>query len=93
MALPEYAKAKADRDVLFLIGGMSIEERRRVVVYEPGTGRLRIVLASFPAGGVGLNLQWANLVIFLDRNWNPQVCVLLLLLPKKKKKKILGIHS
>jgi SNF2 family DNA or RNA helicase len=70
LALPQYAKTKADRDVLFLIDGMSIKEHRQVVVYEPNTGRLCIVLASFPAGGMCLNLQWANLVIFLDRNWN-----------------------
>jgi SNF2 family DNA or RNA helicase len=32
-----------------------------------------ILLTTFPVGGVGLNLQNFNQVIFLDRHFNPQV--------------------
>jgi SNF2 family DNA or RNA helicase len=32
-----------------------------------------VMLLSLRAGGVGLNLQAADTVIFLDTDWNPQI--------------------
>jgi SNF2 family DNA or RNA helicase len=32
-----------------------------------------VILISYGAGGVGLNLQWANYVFLFDRWWNPAV--------------------
>jgi SNF2 family DNA or RNA helicase len=32
-----------------------------------------VLLISYGAGGVGLNLQWANYVFLFDRWWNPAV--------------------
>lgn len=35
--------------------------------------QIPVMLLSLRAGGVGLNLQAADTVIFLDTDWNPQV--------------------
>ena len=35
--------------------------------------RSHVILISYGAGGVGLNLQWANYVFLFDRWWNPAV--------------------
>ncbi|CAH1101434.1 unnamed protein product [Psylliodes chrysocephalus] len=34
---------------------------------------MKIILLSLTAGGVGLNLVWANHLILLDLHWNPQL--------------------
>ena len=52
-------------------GGLSIEQRERVIETfrnDPGPHAL---LVSLQAGGVGLNLQEASTVILFDRWWNP----------------------
>lgn len=54
-------------------GGLSQERRDEVVRQfedEPGP---RILLVSLRAGGLGLNLQAADLVVVFDRWWNPAV--------------------
>ena len=54
-----------------LHGGLSMEERERIISgfrYEPGPQAL---LVSLKAGGVGLNLPEASTVILFDRWWNP----------------------
>jgi ATP-dependent DNA helicase len=35
--------------------------------------QIPVMLLSLRAGGVGLNLQAADTVIFLDTDWNPQI--------------------
>lgn len=54
--------------VTVLNGGMSVEERDRA--QEAFTGEAR-VLVSTEAGGEGLNLQVAHLVVNFDIPWNP----------------------
>jgi SNF2 family DNA or RNA helicase len=54
-------------------GGLSENERQRVLAEfesEPGP---RVLLISLRAGGVGLNLNAASMVIMFDRWWNPAV--------------------
>ena len=56
-----------------LHGGLSQEERFRILASfrsEPGP---RALLVSLRAGGVGLNLQEASTVILFDRWWNPAI--------------------
>jgi SNF2 family DNA or RNA helicase len=35
--------------------------------------QIPVMLLSLRAGGVGLNLQAADTVVFLDTDWNPQI--------------------
>ena len=35
--------------------------------------QVAVLLLSLRAGGVGLNLQAADTVVFLDTDWNPQI--------------------
>lgn len=54
-------------------GGLSAEERAAAVAAfenEPGP---RALLVSLRAGGVGLNLPSADMVVLFDRWWNPAV--------------------
>lgn len=54
-------------------GGLGADERDVIVQRfekEPGP---RILLMSLRAGGIGLNLQAASLVVLFDRWWNPAV--------------------
>lgn len=54
-------------------GGLGQEERDQVVAkFEDGPGP-RCLLMSLRAGGVGLNLPSADVVIMFDRWWNPAV--------------------
>jgi len=62
------------RDIrhLRLDGQTSHEERRRrLEVFNSGNGG-DVFLLSARAGGLGLNLQTADTVIFFDLDWNPQ---------------------
>jgi SNF2 family DNA or RNA helicase len=62
------------KEVLFLHGGVSREQRARLVdrfqAAGPGPG---LFLLSLKAGGTGLNLTAANHVFHFDRWWNPAV--------------------
>ena len=54
-------------------GGLSQEARERTLdVFRRQDGP-QVLLMSLQAGGVGLNLQEASMVILLDRWWNPAV--------------------
>jgi SNF2 family DNA or RNA helicase len=59
--------------VSVLHGGMSAQERDAAVkTFEENPGP-RVILISLRAGGVGLNLNSASLVVLFDRWWNPAV--------------------
>lgn len=59
---------------LRLDGGTSAEERGNLVKQFNAPGSQTFVfLLSVRAGGVGLNLQAADTVVFYDTDWNPQM--------------------
>ena len=54
-------------------GGLSLEVREGVLDAFRKQDGPQALLMSLQAGGVGLNLQEASMVILLDRWWNPAV--------------------
>jgi non-specific serine/threonine protein kinase len=65
--------ARFGREVLFLHGGVSAEERSAMVDrFQSDSGPSLFVL-SLKAGGTGLTLTAANHVVHVDRWWNPAV--------------------
>jgi len=59
--------------VLFYYGQLDMGTRSRIIEdFEKNIGP-KILLISLKAGGVGLNLSTASLVILFDRWWNPAV--------------------
>jgi SNF2 family DNA or RNA helicase len=52
-------------------GGLSGEERDQIVHRFEHEDGPRVLLMSLRAGGVGLNLQSASVVVLFDRWWNP----------------------
>ena len=60
-------------DVPFLHGGMSKQARDRLVERFQRDDGPRVMLLSLKAGGTGLNLTAASVVVHLDRWWNPAV--------------------
>ena len=74
-------------DLLHLLGGNgsffrytridgSTDSARRnlqIRLFQDDSSDHRVMLLSTRAGGLGLNLTAANVVIFLDEDWNPQV--------------------
>ncbi len=72
------------REVLFLHGGVTKNQRDRLIQrfqgdgengsgHGPGSGGPNIFILSLKAGGTGLNLTRANHVFHFDRWWNPAV--------------------
>lgn len=57
---------------MFLHGGLSMEERERMVETFQN-GEVDVFVVSLRAGGTGLNLTAASHVIHYDRWWNPAV--------------------
>ena len=74
LQLPEHNNALGNREVYRMDGELTGNAR---VLLLDGLRRsangTKILLTTFGVGGVGLNLQMFNMVIFLDRQWNPQV--------------------
>lgn len=58
---------------LRLDGGVKIENRQPIINRFNADPNIFIFLASTRAGGVGLNLTGANVVIFYDSDWNPAI--------------------
>ncbi|HAM45052.1 MAG TPA: hypothetical protein DCM67_08550 [Propionibacteriaceae bacterium] len=54
-----------------LHGGQNVQERDEVVRWFEDRPGPRVLLASLRAGGVGLNLKSASVVVMFDRWWNP----------------------
>jgi len=66
----EYRKIK----VLRLDGTTKHEDRvDRIEVFNKKDSEYSVFILSTRAGGVGLNLQSADTVIFIDSDWNPQM--------------------
>ena len=56
------------------VGSCSAEQRELALFQFRDEGHsIPVFLLSTRAGGVGLNLQNADTVIFMDSDWNPQV--------------------
>merc|ERR1711957_268636 len=54
-----------------LDGSIKVEKRQTLVDRFNTDGRMFLFIASTRAGGVGINLTGANVVIFYDSDWNP----------------------
>merc|ERR1719346_707911 len=54
-----------------LDGSTKVEARQTLVDWFNNDDRLFLFIASTRAGGVGINLTGANVVIFYDSDWNP----------------------
>jgi len=67
------AAALKDFEPLIYTGGMSGEERDRVIQRFKSNSAHRALILSLRAGGLGLNLQEASYVFHVDRWWNPAV--------------------
>jgi hypothetical protein len=67
-------RTELDREVLFLHGGTTAQQRDAMVArFQKGDGSAPVFLLSLKAGGIGLNLTAANHVFHFDRWWNPAV--------------------
>lgn len=54
-------------------GGLNSEKRDKIIFeFENSTGP-RVLLMSIKAGGVGINLSTASMILLFDRWWNPAV--------------------
>jgi hypothetical protein len=51
----------------YLLSCVSVQTEKEARV------QIAVLLLSLRAGGVGLNLQAADTVVFLDSDWNPQI--------------------
>jgi SNF2 family DNA or RNA helicase len=67
------AASLAAFEPLSYTGGLSQQERERVIERFREDRRHRVLILSLRAGGVGLNLQEASYVFHFDRWWNPAV--------------------
>jgi len=56
-----------------LIGEIKEVERNKAIEQFQGNPEVRALLATIQAGGAGINLTAASLVVFLDKHWTPAV--------------------
>ncbi len=61
------------REGLVLHGGTAVSKRKDLIGEFQSGKYIPFMVLSLKAGGVGLNLTWANHVIHFDRWWNPAV--------------------
>ncbi|WP_175935213.1 DEAD/DEAH box helicase [Corynebacterium sp. Marseille-P4321] len=71
--LQPYLSDRLGEDVPFLHGGVGKNARDRMVERFQSPDGPQAMLLSLKAGGTGLNLTAASMVIHLDRWWNPAV--------------------
>ena len=64
---------KEDISYLYLDGGTSAKDRVERVKKFNEDSNIKVFLISLKAGGVGLNLTYASVVIHFDPWWNPAV--------------------
>lgn len=72
MLLKDYLIASdliSEENVLMYYGGMSMEERTDVLNYSKETNEKMVLLIQLQAGGVGLNLQEYDRIIFMSPWW------------------------
>jgi SNF2 family DNA or RNA helicase len=67
------ARQVANRRILQLHGKVSAFQRIQLIQTMKTSRDKMILLSSFGTGSIEHNLQMFTMVIFLDRNWNPQV--------------------
>ncbi|MBU3132587.1 SNF2 helicase associated domain-containing protein [Clostridium gasigenes] len=65
--------AKEDIEYLYLDGSVKAKERINLVNKFNESPHIKVFLISLKAGGTGLNLTSANLVIHFDPWWNPAI--------------------
>lgn len=70
------AKHLSDADIRFdmLDGNVPVMKRNEIVSnFNKESHRVKVLLLSLTAGGVGLNLVGGNHLVLLDLHWNPQL--------------------
>lgn len=68
-----YLSERLGEDIPFLHGGVSKTNRDAMVDRFQATDGPRAMILSLKAGGTGLNLTAASMVVHMDRWWNPAV--------------------
>lgn len=71
--LQPYLEQRLGEDVPFLHGGVSKTARDKMVARFQQDDGPRVMILSLKAGGTGLNLTAASMVVHMDRWWNPAV--------------------
>ncbi|WP_394280866.1 DEAD/DEAH box helicase [Corynebacterium sp.] len=71
--LQPYISSRLGEDIPFLHGGVSKNKRDNMVAHFQSEDGPRAMLLSLKAGGTGLNLTAASMVVHMDRWWNPAV--------------------
>lgn len=71
--LQPYLSSRYGRDIPFLHGGVGKAGRDEMVEHFQSADGPPAMLLSLKAGGTGLNLTAASIVVHLDRWWNPAV--------------------
>jgi SNF2 family DNA or RNA helicase len=72
--LQQYLQESFGKEVFFLHGGTSKNQRDRMVeAFQEDENAPNIFILTIKAGGTGLNLTRANHVFHYDRWWNPAV--------------------
>ena len=71
--LQPYLSDRLGQDIPFLHGGVSKTARDAMVEAFQDPNGPRAMILSLRAGGTGLNLTAASMVIHMDRWWNPAV--------------------
>lgn len=71
--LQDFLEGRLGTPVPFLHGGVSRAQRDRMIESFQGAGGPSVMVLSLKAGGTGLNLTKANVVVHMDRWWNPAV--------------------
>ena len=71
--LVPYLSERLGEQVPFLHGGVTKTKRDQMVASFQADGGPRAMILSLKAGGTGLNLTAASMVVHMDRWWNPAV--------------------
>lgn len=71
--LQPYLSDQLEQDVPFLHGGVPQQKRDKLVSDFQAADGPTVMILSLKAGGTGLNLTAASIVVHMDRWWNPAV--------------------